>query len=122
MNFKSKLEKWLWGLIQKHKPKKTKVEYETDKLPFTVQRYYLPDFVVILPSGTKRYIEAKGYFRPDDRTKLLAVRKAHPDIDLRIVFAQDNKLNKNARSKYSDWAKKNNFPYSIGSIPKDWLK
>jgi hypothetical protein len=122
MNFKSKLEEWCWSQIQKLKPRRTKAEYETTRLPFVIQRYYLPDFIIILKDGTRRYIEAKGYFRSDDRTKLLAVKQAHPQADIRIVFSQDNKLTKRAKSKYSDWCKKNGFLYSIGSIPSDWLK
>lgn len=122
LTFKSKLEAWCWKLLNKYKPKTTTLAYETERLPFTLTRYYVPDFIVTLKSGTKRYIEAKGYFRSDDRTKLLAVQRGHPGIDLRLVFSQDNRLRKGSKSKYSDWARKNGFPYSIGSIPREWLK
>ena len=34
--------------------------YESEKLPYTLYYNYIPDFVISLPSGNKRYIEAKG--------------------------------------------------------------
>lgn len=96
------------------------VAYETDSLPYTIRRNYIPDFVVHLPNGAVRYIEAKGYLRPEDRTKMRAVKEANPLLDIRFVFAKDN-LVTGSKMRYSDWAIKYGFPYSIGSVPKDWL-
>ena len=74
----------------------------------------MPDFVVATPSGIV-YIEAKGYLRPEHRSKLAAVKQQHPDVDLRIVFYANIQRN-------IDWAIKHKIPYAIGDIPKDWLK
>lgn len=89
--------------------------YESEKLPYTIYGNYIPDFIISLPSGSKRYIEAKGFFRPEHKVKMIAVKRQHPDLDIRIVFYSMSK--KNIR-----WADKYGFPYSIGKIPEEWLK
>jgi IS5 family transposase len=80
---------------------------------------YTPDFV--LDNGV--WIEAKGYLDGPDRTKLKAIRKQHPEIDLRLVFQRDNviKGTKN-KTRYSEWAEKIGFKWALGKVPKDWLK
>ena len=72
-----------------------------------------------LGSILKNYLEAKGYFRAEDRVKLLSVRDNYPDMDLRLVFQKDNKVHRTSKMKYSDWAEKHGFQYCVGSIPKD---
>jgi hypothetical protein len=69
--------------------------------------------VLSLPLG-KIYIEAKGHFRPEAKRKMVAVKKLHPAMDIRIVFYS-------FKTKDIRWAEKNGFPYSIGKIPEDWL-
>lgn len=93
---------------------KVKVSYESEYIPYTIHGRYLPDFVLDLPGGRKIYIEAKGHFRPEAKRKMVAVKKLHPELDIRIVF-YSRKL-KDVR-----WADKHKFPYSIGTIPKEWL-
>jgi hypothetical protein len=84
---------------------------------------YTPDFRITTKAGRVWYIEVKGYLDGPDRTKLRTVRKQHPGLDIRLVFQRDNviKGTKN-KTRYSEWAKKNGFVYSIGSVPKEWLK
>ncbi len=101
---------------------KFKMEYESEQLPYTLHRKYNPDFIIKLKDGRKIYIEVKGYLRSDDRAKLLAVKRDNPDIDLRIVFQKNNKLNKRSRTYYSDWAERHDLPFAIGEIPKEWFK
>lgn len=93
---------------------KLKVSYETEKLPYILRRNYIPDFIVKTKAGKKIYIEAKGYLRPEHKSKLVAVKQQHPDIDLRIVFYSMSKKN-------SNWAIKHKIPYAIGTVPKDWF-
>lgn len=88
--------------------------YEGEKIPYVLSGHYLPDFILNTPLG-KVYIEAKGYLRPEHKRKLVAVKKQHPNIDLRILFYSSNK-------KYIKWAEKTGFKYAIETIPKDWLK
>lgn len=123
VEYRSKLEILMYQQIKRYK-KKTKVEYETVKLKYSVPvraRYYLPDFVCRRPDGSIFYIEIKGYLRSTDRTKTIRVREQNPEIDIRFVFSKDNTINKNSKTKYSDWCKANEFEYSIGSVPKHWF-
>lgn len=101
--------------------KNRKVEYETVKLPYTLQRHYIPDFVCST-GGKHTYIEAKGYFRPEDRTKILAVLREDNGIDIRLVFAVNNKLHRDSKMRYGDWCDKHNIPWCLaGNIPKEWF-
>lgn len=94
-------------------------QFEPHKLSYTIESNYIPDFV--LPNGVA--LEVKGYLRPEDRRKLLAVRKAHPDLDLRLVFQSPfNTINKNSSTTYADWAEKQGFPWcNASSIPLSWF-
>ena len=114
--FKSKFEEDVFNSIGD-----APVEYESETFKYVAEHEYTPDFVITLPDGTKRYVETKGYLRPTDMTKLKAVKKSNPDKDLRLVFFKDNKLKSTAKMRYSDWAYKNGFIFSIGGIPKGWL-
>lgn len=88
-------------------------EYETERIPYILARNYIPDFIV--QTKTKKiYIETKGYLRPEDKSKLKAVKKLHPDIDLRLVFYE-------YKLQSIRWATKNKIPYAIGSVPEEWL-
>lgn len=97
------------------------IGYETLSFNYTLSRRYTPDFTITWPSGRTAYIEVKGYLRPEDRAKLLAVKRDNPEIDLRIVFGRDNPIRKGAKLTYSQWAEKHNIPYSIGTPPKEWF-
>ena len=119
--FKSKLEQTVWKQLP-HKRKDVKLKYEAERLDYVMKKTYIPDFIVELPDGNKFYIEVKGYLRPEDRTKMVAAKAFNPDLDIRMLFAQDNILYKGAKSRYSDWAKKNGFQYAIGTVPKEWFK
>lgn len=82
--------------------------YEARKLPYTLSNTYTPDFSKGLVS-----LEVKGRFTGTDRRKMLAVKVAHPDLDIRLILMRDNPLYKGAKSRYSDWCKKHEFPFSI---------
>jgi hypothetical protein len=94
-------------------------EYESKKLDYTIKAVYTPDF--ILPNGI--ILEAKGYFKPEDRRKMLAVKKQHPELDIRLVFqAPYNTLTKTSETTYAKWAEKNGFPWAIyNDIPLEWF-
>ena len=96
-----------------------KFEYESTKVPYILQCNYTPDF--ILPNGV--YLEAKGLFTSEDRRKILAVKKDHPEIDLRMVFqAPFNKLSKKSKTTYAAWCEKHDIPWSsYHNIPLSWL-
>ncbi len=94
--------------------------YESMSFPYVKECRYTPDF--FLPTGI--IIEAKGWFRSEDRSKLLAVKAQNPGLDIRLVFQNArNRLNKNSKTTYGDWATKNGFQFSDGGrIPADWIK
>lgn len=80
--------------------------------------WYTPDF--ILPSGL--IIETKGRFTAADRRKMLAVKFAHPELRIVMLFMRDNKIHRNSNTYYSDWCMANDYEYAIGSPHKEWLK
>ena len=94
-------------------------QYESEKLGYTIEHSYTPDFV--LPNYT--YLEAKGYWSPADRRKILNVKKANPEIDLRMVFQSPyNKINKKSKTTYAQCCEKHDIPWSsYQNIPIDWL-
>ena len=94
---------------------KVKAAYESEKIPYVIHGRYIPDFILTTKTGKKIYLECKGYLRPEHKRKMVAVKRQHTDLDLRILFYASNKKN-------SKWAIKHGFKYAIGSIPKEWLE
>ena len=92
---------------------------KTVKLPYTQEATYRPDFV--LPNGIM--IEVKGWFSPEDRRKMKAVKEAFPDADIRIVFGgkASQKCYKGSDMTYADWCNKYGFPYAEKELPLEWL-
>lgn len=85
-------------------------QYEVTKLDYILKKRYIPDFTVTTNNGDLIYIEVKGYLRPEDRTKMLAVKKANPNKTIVFIFQNaNNRLNKNSKTTYGEWATKNNF-------------
>lgn len=78
---------------------------------------YMPDFKI----GTKVYIEAKGKLTAGNRKRLIAFKKAHPEVRIYIMFQRDNWLTSKRRAKYSDWARSEGFECAVGiEVPKEW--
>ena len=98
---------------------KISYEYESTKVPYTIQHHYHPDFV--LPNHV--YLETKGYWDAADRRKVLAVKRDNPDLDLRMVFQSPyNKITKHSKTTYAKWCEKHDIPWtSYHNIPLDWL-
>ena len=90
-------------------------DYEPEKIPYIISAHYIPDFVVKLPGGDKIYIETKGYLRPEDKRKLVAVKKCHPTKDIRILFYR--LVESSIR-----WAERHGFQYAIESVPDSWFQ
>lgn len=99
-----------------------KIEYEPAEpiIRYVVPARYIPDFV--LPNGV--FIEVKGWLRPRDRAKMARVKKENPDLDIRFVFQRANaKIGRSPNSlMYWQWAEKNGFPWSEGTIPEEWYE
>ena len=109
-------EKKIYGELCKQFGKNN-VSYETLKLPYIQHHVYTPDFIVETLDGDF-IVETKGFFRRDNMRLMKAVAEQHPDRDIRMIFQRDPKYSK--RMRYSDWAEKYGFAWSIGKVPKDW--
>ena len=94
-------------------------EYESTRVPYEIQFNYTPDF--ILPSGVM--LETKGYWDPEDRRKVLAVKKCNPNLDLRMVFQTPyNKIYKGSKTTYAQFCDKHKIPWTtFTEIPIEWL-
>jgi hypothetical protein len=116
IKYRSKLEESVADLLQ---GLGVSYEYESVKVPYTIQHNYIPDFV--LPNYV--HLETKGYWDPKDRRKVLAVKRDNPDLDLRMVFqAPYNKISKGSKTTYAMWCEKHGIPWtSYHDIPLDWL-
>ena len=88
--------------------------YEPEKIPYVLAGHYIPDFRILTSTG-RVYIETKGYLRPEHKRKMVAVRRQHPNLDIRILFYSGSDSN-------IRWAVKNGFRYAVGEIPKEWLE
>ena len=95
------------------------LSYEEGRIEYALPHTYLPDFR--LKNGV--IIECKGWFTSSDRTKHLAIKAAHPDLDLRFCFQNAKaKLSKNSKTTYADWCEKHGFLWCHVVVPADWLK
>ena len=114
--FRSKLEERIADLLSELG---ISYEYESTRVPYTIQHFYSPDF--ILPNYV--HLEAKGYWEPKDRRKILAVKKENPDLDLRMVFqAPYNTISKKSKTTYAQWCEKHDIPWcAFHTIPLDWV-
>ena len=103
-----------------------KVEYEPEALIYTPpvkQHKYWPDWKITRKDGSYFYIEYKGRLDLQTRKKMLAVKHAYPDLDLRFVFEKPyNKIRKGSPTRYCDWALKHGFKWANNCLPKGWLK
>ena len=105
---------YLTELKQKYKYEALKIEWED-----LTYRTYTPDFII----NNRKIIETKGRFLSADRKKHKAIKKQHPDLDIRFVFTNSrSKLQKGAKSSYGQWCDKHGFRYYDRIIPEDWLK
>lgn len=78
--------------------------------------WYTPDF--ILSNGI--IIEAKGRFTAADRRKMLAVKAAHPDERIVMLFMRDQPIAKGSKTFYSDWCHRHDIEFAIGQPHKEW--
>jgi hypothetical protein len=117
VKYRSRFEK---DIMEALVAKGVKFEYEPFRIPYVKPpSHYTPD--LILFNGT--IIEIKGLFAPQDRNKHLLLKAQYPDLDIHFVFYNSkSKLNKKSNTTYAMWCEKNNFKFSEGSIPKEWLK
>lgn len=104
--FKSKFERRFAEHLAKLR---IKAEYEAARFPYTLDCVYNPDWK--LAGGV--YLETKGNFKASERRKVLAVLKAHPKMDLRMVFQRNNRISKVSKTTYGSWCDKHGIRWSV---------
>ena len=94
-------------------------EYESTQVPYVIRHNYTPDF--LLPNGI--YLETKGYWDPEDRRKIKAVKEQNPELDIRMVFQTPyNRISKRSKTTYAQWCDRLGIPWcQFTDIPIDWL-
>ena len=114
--FRSKLEERVADLLSNLG---VSYEYESTIVPYVIQHNYTPDF--LLPSGV--FLECKGYWAPEDRRKIKAVKKQNPDIEILMIFQSPyNRISKSSKTTYAQWCDRHGIRWSsYQEIPIDWL-
>lgn len=101
------------------------VQYEQDKIEYVWPERtakYTPDFKLPGKNGTTFFIEGKGVWTVEDRSKHLLIQQQHPQIDIRFVFSNQNaRLYKGSPTSYAQWCDKHGFRYAHKTIPDEWL-
>ena len=103
MTFRSKLEERVSKLLG------SEWGYETTQVDYTLYKTYLADF-----ANEKTIVEVKGFFRPGDQAKYLAVRDACKADGFDFVFVlshPDKPVRRKAKLTMSLWCEKHNIPW-----------
>ncbi len=117
------MSKYRSSLEQKVSDLLPTVEYETDKIAYTVpasKHKYTPDFKL----RENDFIEVKGRLLASERKKHLLIQEQHPEITIRFFFDKSqNKLYKGSPTTYAMWCEKNGFEWTDirKGLPKEWL-
>ena len=102
--------------------KNVKFMYEEWSIPYVVpasNHKYTPDY--ILPNGI--IVETKGLWESDDRKKMLLIKDAYPELDIRMVFSSSRtKLYKGSPTSYAEFCEKHGIAFADKLIPMEWLK
>jgi hypothetical protein len=94
-------------------------KYENTKLPYILERNYNPDYYIVEHDF---YIETKGLLDRDSKAKMVAVKKQHPEIDIRFVFMKADKRIPGTQQTHAEWADRNGFPWAEGTAPEEWFE
>ena len=117
MKFRSKLEEDCYAMLG------TEWKYEPEKVPYIIQKNYLPDFV-----KGKYYIEVKGFFRVGDRQKYWSIAEALRADNKELIFLMPRphaKVAKGNKITYVEWCKKNDIKiFSTKEVKelKEWTR
>lgn len=122
MKYRSKLESRVAKVL-------SHCEYETVKLPFTVDKTHICDFIDV---ENKIEYQVKGFFRNSAEAKeYLFLREQYPDWTFRFIFQDPQKPMPGAKRRkkcgtkrsMAEWAEKNEFEYArYDSIPDEWKR
>lgn len=86
-------------------------DYEVTKIPYKIpesNHNYIVDFTI----GNGVLIEVKGYLSDyAERRKYVLLKEQHPDLDLKFVFDNGNKLCGGTKQTHGAWADKHGFKW-----------
>tara|TARA_R100001460_G_scaffold7778_2_gene19514 strand:+ start:6039 stop:6470 length:432 start_codon:yes stop_codon:yes gene_type:complete len=81
--------------------------FEPERMPYTVHRKYVPDFV-----KENILIECKGFFRAGDTLKYKSVKESYPDKELIFILSDPfKKVRKGSKLNMGQWCFKENFAF-----------
>ena len=86
-------------------------EYEPIRVPYTMDKHYIPDFV----NQDGDFIECKGRLDPrsHDVQKYIALRKCYPEQRIIFVWSHPhNKIRKGAKMTNAQWCEKHGFEWT----------
>lgn len=106
IKYRSKFEGRVADALEK---KGKEIVYEPEKLAYQLNLEYKPDWKV----DGEFYIEAKGKFDYVERRKMLAVRAANPDKDIRMVFMRNQRLGKGSKMTYGEFCDKHGIQWTV---------
>jgi len=100
-------------------------KYEVTKIPYSIpesSHTYTVDFT--LPNGI--LLEGKGYLSDHaERYKYILIKQQYPDLDLRFIFDNPNKLVGGTKMTHGKWADKYGFRWcGVKDIEvlQEWIK
>jgi Phage endonuclease I len=103
---RSKLEERFETILQ---DMDVQYEYEVTKIPYTIpesHHTYTVDWTLL----NGKLIETKGYLSDhSERRKYVLLKEQHPELDLRFVFDNPNKLCGGTKMSHAKWADKYGF-------------
>jgi len=111
--FRSKLEGKVSKLLG------AKWDYEAHKIPYVLYRHYVTDF-----TKDRIVLEVKGFFRPGDQAKYLAVRDALAADRKELIFVfsnPDKPVRRGAKLTHGLWCEKHDIPYTSVANLKEFL-
>lgn len=91
-------------------------EYEPKdiKLAYVIKHVYKPDFV---DRDNKIIRESKGHFPASDRAKMKAVKAAHPDWTIIMIFQNPDKtISKKSSTSYAKWCDDQGILWEKGPV------
>lgn len=93
-------------------------EYEKRKVEYVLYKTYTPDF-----SRGDTVVEVKGFFRPGDQAKYLAIHEELANVNqtLIFIFSNPNKpVRRGAQLTHARWCERHGIEYySVADIPKE---
>lgn len=93
-------------------------DYEAETVWYTTPHFSRVDWRIRTASGRTVLVETKGYFPPEDRTKVARIVESNPDLDYRLLFQTGSGGAKIGPA----WCRKRGIKFAIGMIPDAWYE